>query len=90
MTPLERAARALCSLDRFPADPITDGKAPWQDYLPRARAVLHAVREPSEAMTEAGAEITSHISSTEADESFAGDAADIWRVMIDTALSGRG
>ena len=89
MTPMERAARALCSLDGNPENATMDGKPLWQDYLPEARAALTALREPSPTMIEAGAEITSHISPTESGEGFAADAADVWRVMIETALSDR-
>lgn len=89
MTSLERAARALCTLDGNPENATMDGKPLWQDYLPEARAVLGALREPSPAMIEAGSEITSHIASTESSESFAADAANVWRVMVGVALSER-
>ncbi len=45
MTPIERAARALCELDNNPPGATMDGKPLWQDYLPEVRAVLLAVRE---------------------------------------------
>ena len=48
--PIERAARALCELDGNPPDAKMDGKPLWQDYVPEVRAVLSAIREPSEAM----------------------------------------
>lgn len=89
MTPIERAARALCSLDDNPENATMDGKPLWEDYLPEVHAVLRAIREPSEEMIEAGSEITSHISSEESVESLGKDAADTWRVMIDVALSER-
>jgi hypothetical protein len=54
MTPLERAARALCSLDGHLENATMAGKPLWQDYLPEARAVLQAIREPSDAMVEEG------------------------------------
>ena len=50
-SPLERAARALCSLDGHPENAKMDGKPLWMDYLPEARAVLEAIRDPSSAMT---------------------------------------
>lgn len=53
MTPLERAARALCALDGNPENAKMDGKPLWQDYLPEARAVIEAIREPSETMVDA-------------------------------------
>lgn len=86
---MERAARALCSLDGKSENASVHGKPLWQGYLPEVRAVLLAIREPSEAMAEAGAEITSHISSTESEESLKREAADTWRVMIASALSDR-
>lgn len=46
--PLERAARALCSLDGHPENATMDGKPLWQNYLPEVRAVLEAISEPSE------------------------------------------
>lgn len=50
MSPIERAARALCELDGQPPMVTMDGKPLWQDYLPEVRAVLTAIREPSEEM----------------------------------------
>lgn len=96
MTPLERAARALCEArgaDGFPilnADPDfddypltdegTDDLNPFTeaDVLALARAVLLAIREPSEAMTVDALDyeaLDSHATSR-----------NIWRAMIDTAL----
>jgi len=49
--PLERAAKALCSLDGNPENATMDGKPLWQDYLPEVRAVLSAVRDPESAMS---------------------------------------
>jgi len=46
--PLERAARALCSLDGHPENATMDGKPLWQDYLPEARAVIAAIRDPDD------------------------------------------
>lgn len=42
--PLERAARALCSLAGNSEDAMNDGKPLWQDYLPEARAVIAEAR----------------------------------------------
>lgn len=56
MSPLERAARALCLADgldpdrKFKSSDWSEGTAPhefaWHEYLPKARAVLEAIREP--------------------------------------------
>lgn len=39
-SPLERAARALCSHAGNPENATMDGKPLWQSYLPEARAAL--------------------------------------------------
>lgn len=80
MTPIERAARALCSLDGNPENATMDGKSLWQDYLPEVRAVLAAIREPSEAALRAGEEII--------DEYSPGTPVDLaWKAMIDAVLA---
>jgi hypothetical protein len=53
MSPLERAARALCELDNNPPGATMDGKPLWMDYLPEVRAVVEAIRQPSEEMVAA-------------------------------------
>ena len=61
MTPLERAARAMATEYGQDPDEIilveavgTRGRlARWQCNLPAVRAVIEAIREPSEAMTRA-------------------------------------
>lgn len=50
--PLERAARALCELAGNPPGATMNGKPLWMDYLPEARAVIEAIREPSNRMVE--------------------------------------
>lgn len=50
MTPLERAARALCAIDANSETATMADKPLWQDYLPAVRAVLQALREPSDRM----------------------------------------
>lgn len=56
-------------------------------YRDAARAMLTALRDPSEAMREAGSEVVSRIGPDEADSAYRQDAADTWRFMIDAALS---
>lgn len=83
MTPLERAAKALEEALREPvnrmwAKPDSEGIEPG-DYLSAARAVLTAIREPSEGMVRANS-----------DHWERGDdpsIAERWQVMIDAALS---
>jgi hypothetical protein len=78
MTPIERAARALCALDGHPENAKMDGKRLWQDYLPEVRAVLEAIREPSAKMEEAA----------NADQAlFIGAPKPIWQQMVDAALA---
>lgn len=87
MTPLERAARALTARYRrdaeFPdAEPTLAGYA-WDQmsdrervpYLRQARAVITAIREPSEAQDRAAAEC---------DSSYVGD---VYTAMIDQLLA---
>lgn len=54
MSPLERAARALCELANNPPGATMDGKPLWMDYLPEVRAVVEAIGEPSERMAATG------------------------------------
>ena len=44
MTPLERAARALCHQAGNPTDTKFEGKPMWHSYLPEARAAVVAMR----------------------------------------------
>jgi hypothetical protein len=58
MEMVERVARAICKADgRDPDSDFTSGNATfpaWQAYQSRARAAIEAMREPTEAMIEAG------------------------------------
>ncbi|WP_260581169.1 hypothetical protein [Sphingopyxis sp. PET50] len=96
MTPLERAARALCLADgldpdrKFKSSDWSEGTAPhefaWHEYLPKARAVLTAIREPSEGMREAGAGQLFGAASDDWGE----DAKKVWVAMIEAALTENG
>lgn len=96
MTPLERAARALCT-DRDPGDTsggphpsgtwIEKGEAWWTGYVDQARAVLEAIREPSEGMVKEGAYQIPCGQGVEEGPPNASDAKDCWQAMIDAALS---
>lgn len=88
MTPLEHAARALCHLDGHPEMATMDGKPLWQDYLPETRAVLAAIREPSQSMREAGAEIIRALCPDHSVTAAEDDAACVWRLMIDAMQNG--
>ena len=80
---IERAARALCLLDGRPEDEELAGKPRWQSYLPHVRVVLDAIHEPSLQMAEAGAEVIRYANPEEATLGFTGDAANVWRFMMD-------
>ena len=57
MTDLERLARAACFANGTdPDEPIGPARAGlrWQAYVSHVRAVLLALREPSEGMVDAG------------------------------------
>ncbi len=88
MTPIERAAQAM----HASAQP----EWPWDDpdcaplrkiYRDAARAMIAALREPSDEMNEAGAEITSNVGQSESRYAYQDDAANTWRSMIDAALA---
>lgn len=75
-SPIERAARALCELDGNPPNATMEGKPLWRDYVPEVRAVLTAIREPSEAM----------LAVDPAGPTGSIYPEDIWRAMVDAAL----
>ena len=77
MTPLERAARALCALDGNPAEARMDGKPMWQSYLTEVRTVIQAIREPSIKMGVAWCNSVPDGSSPMRD----------WQAMIDAMLA---
>lgn len=87
-TIVERAARALRELDGHAPD-IEDDNPTWQNYLSNVRAVLQAIREPTDGMMEAGAEIIRNVGPSESPEAHRNDAANTWRFMVDEALSAR-
>ena len=83
MTPIERAARALCQLDGHPEDGEREGKPLWRGYLPQVQAVLEGLYEPSARMVEAGAELIRYVGPEESEIGYRSDAANVWRFMID-------
>jgi hypothetical protein len=91
-SPLERAARALCLADgldpdrKFKSSDWSEGTAPhefaWHEYLPKARAVLTAIREPSgEMLGEVHDTLLYAVKGEELDT-----ARTVWDRMIDMAL----
>lgn len=98
-TMLEKAARAI-ALSYYSGDYELEvaqayAEADWRDWVNEARAVLMAVREPDEAMTEAGvdAELPGGqfgepgFRESSVDES---DVPVIWAAMIDAILADGG
>lgn len=83
-TTLELAARALCELDSHPEDATMGGKPLWMDYLPEARAVFRAIREPSPAIPLAGGNLLGKEEGNSVDEH---DMIRAWHVMIDAILA---
>ena len=81
MTPVERAARALCKCENMDPDdnmgPADDPHPLWWFYIERVEAVLQAIREPDADMRRAAT-----------DARLIGDdgVVDGWQAMIDAAL----
>lgn len=83
MSPIvEAAARALCKHDGHAADAVGNGEARWRDYVPKAREVLIAAREATDAMAKVG-RATADDRVVDLGES---DAKAIYAAMLDAAL----
>lgn len=78
-SPLERAARALCSLKGLPENIKFEGRPMWESFLPEARAALTAIQEPSDEMTSAGSEVMQPGTLWGSD--------DVWRAMATRMLA---
>lgn len=82
---IERVARAICAAKGDdPDEPCEDWMTEfsgWRGYQESARAAIEAMRDPTEAMIEAGAMVDNWCQSE-------GQAAqpDVYRKMIDEAL----
>lgn len=83
MTPIEKAARLLCRTSGEAEDDLVSGVPRWTMHLPQLIDILDTLREPSPAMTEAGAEIIRHVGPEESEAGYQSDAANVWRFMID-------
>ncbi len=88
MSPIEKAARALCRLHGEDEDQLSGGTPRWAAFLPHALAVVDALHEPDDMMKEAGSEIIRHVGSEEADTGYRSDAANVWRFMMDALRRG--
>lgn len=85
--PLERAARALCELAGNPPGATMDGKPLWMSYLPEVRAVIAAIREPSDRPEGWG---WGDIPGINVEYGICQDGpAAAWRAMIDAMLNER-
>lgn len=73
---IERAARALCRADGLPENIAFEGRPMWRTYVPKACAVLEALRDPSFAVLEAADNTPCSVKTS-----------DLWRAMIDAALA---
>lgn len=73
MTMIERVARAICKSQ-------TQTDRTWEAFLPEATAAIEAMREPTDAMVDAG---SSHFH----EENSTGAAAYCFGDMIDAALN---
>lgn len=96
---IERVARAICqsAFDRGVYDRVTCGDAlglsqrqvtvddMWQLHRAEARAAIEAMREPTDAMCEAGA-IYYHDNYQEGRAKEQTTAQPIWEAMVDAAL----
>ena len=80
MTKLEQAARALC-IKRY--GHLRGYKGREALYRDEARAVIEAIREPSEGMVDAGYDLLNERGC----QPLTGDTDDVWQAMIDTLLS---
>lgn len=80
---IEILARAMCRAARKPNEPeAADGPA-WNNYQNAARELLKAMRQPTDAMAQAGGEAVPGD-----DELLRSEVAkDVWRMMIEDAIS---
>ncbi len=88
MSPIEKAARALCRLHDEDEEELSHGAPRWSAFLPQALAVIDALHEPDDMMKEAGSEIIRHVWNEESDTGYRSDAAKVWRFMIDALRQG--
>lgn len=75
---VERVARAICG------DPNDDGRNVLEVHRQRARLAIAAMREPTEAMVEAGVRLGCPEGG--GGDITASEATDTWQKMIDEAL----
>lgn len=83
MSPIEKAARALCRAHGDDDEQPSGAEPRWAAFLPHIMAVVDALHEPDNVMEAAGSEIIRHVSDEESEAGYRSDAANVWRFMID-------
>ena len=87
MTPIERAARAMYDTVRPEWEWDDPDAAPLRRmYRDNAKAALLALKEPSEAMIDAGADVVGSVNKAESDFAVRDDTKSVWNLMIDAAM----
>lgn len=96
---LERMARALWEnsllkpyriYDAKPSMTVPESGPDWQRFIPVARSVLEAMKEPTDAMALAGAHSSQWASAFTTTSEIADEAREVWNAMIDAALNEKG
>jgi len=88
MTMLENAARALAKVRSGVDDYDALDDELRADLKAEGRAMLLPLRDPTDNVTSAGAEIIRNVRQGESDAAFQSDAANTWRFMIDAVIGG--
>jgi hypothetical protein len=88
MTMLDNAARTLAQVRSGVDDCDALDDDLKADLRGEVREVLRALRDPTNDVTSAGAEIIRNVRQGESDEAFQSDAANTWRFMIDAVIGG--
>ncbi|WP_434403959.1 hypothetical protein [Sphingobium sp. DN12] len=83
MSPIEKAARALCRAHGDDDEQVSGGAPRWTAFLPHLMAVIDALHEPDSVMKDAGSEIIRHVGEEESEAGHRSDAANVWRFMVD-------
>ena len=86
MTMLDHAARAIAKVRSGGDDYDALDDELKADLKHEARTMLLALRDPSDEVKQAGAEIIRNVRQGESAEAFQSDAANTWRFMIDAAV----
>ena len=87
MTPIERAARAMYATVQPEWDwDDPDAEPLRRMYRDNAKAAILALKEPSDAMVDAGADVIGSINKAESDFAVRDDTKSVWNMMIDAAL----